>query len=260
MKSNNNRSMVVERYTVTDRIAHTVHAIAMIVLIITGLKIYTGWDFMSFHTARGLHMIMVPFLLAVNWILIPYNIFSEGHGFLGKISHFTDHYIFGPKDATRLGGIIGNFFRKGKYPAFSIYDEETGHYETKLHPLMKILIVLEGTAIFFIAVSGIVLYKLDWSLFGLPIASWILLQEALLHLYSDMTSLQFLRVLHLLMTYWFVFELVVHVGILEFDPHVWKYYKAIFWTGKEDLSDTHYSEFVEKYSRFDAKEHKHQKH
>ena len=37
------------------------------------------------------------------------------------------------------------------------------------------------------------------------------------------------------MTYWFVFELVVHVGILEFDPHVWKYYKAIFWTGKEDL-------------------------
>ena len=69
-----------------------------------------------------------------------------------------------------------------------------------------------------------------------------------------MTSLEFLRVLHLLMTYWFVFELVVHVGILEFDPHVWKYYKAIFWTGKEDLSDTHYSEYVEKYSRFDAKE------
>ena len=198
MKSNNNRSMVVERYTVTDRIAHTVHAIAMIVLIITGLKIYTGWDFMSFHTARGLHMIMVPFLLAVNWILIPYNIFSEGHGFMGKISHFTDHYIFGPKDATRLGGIIGNFFRKGRYPAFSIYDEEKGHYETKLHPLMKILIVLEGTAIFFIAVSGIVLYKLDWSLFGLPIGSWILSAGGLIAPVFDMTSLQFLRALHLL--------------------------------------------------------------
>ena len=50
MKSKDNPSMVVERYTVTDRIAHTVHAIAMIVLIITGLKIYAGWDFMSFHT------------------------------------------------------------------------------------------------------------------------------------------------------------------------------------------------------------------
>ena len=176
---------------------------------------------------------------------------------MGKISHFTDHYIFGPKDAIRLSGIIGNFFRKGRYPAFTIYDEETGHYKTKLHPLMKILIVLEGIAIFLIAVSGIVLYKLDWSLFGLPIASWILSAGGLFAPVFDMTSLEFLRALHLLMTYWFVFELVVHVGILEFDPHVWKYYKAIFWSGKEDLSDTHYSEVVEKYSKFDAKEHKH---
>ena len=257
MKSNNNPTLVVERYTVTDRMAHTVHVISMLVLIITGLKIYLGWDFMSFHTARGLHMIMVPFLLAVNWILIPYNIFSEGHGFLGKISHFKDHYIFGPKDATRLGGIISNFFRKGRYPAFSIYDEEKGHYETKLHPLMKILIVLEGAALFLIAVSGIVLYKLDWSLFGLPIGSWILSIGGLIAPIFDMTSLEFLRTLHLLLTYWFVFELVVHVGILEFDPHVWKYYKAIFWSGKEDLSDTHYSEAIEKYSRFSAKERRH---
>lgn len=257
MTSNNNPPVVV-RYTVTDRIAHTVHAVAMLVLIITGLKIYAGWDFMSFHSARSLHMIMVPFLLAVNWILIPYNIFSEGHGLMGKISHFVDNYIFGPKDAKRLGGIIGNFFSKGKkYPAFTIYDEEKGHYETKLHPLMKILIPLEGLALVLIAISGVVLYKLDWSLFGLPIASWILSATALIAPAFNMTSLQFLRVLHLLMTYWFVFELVVHVGILEFDPHVWKYYKAIFVSGKEDLSDTHYSEFVEKYSRFDAKKGKH---
>jgi Cytochrome b subunit of formate dehydrogenase len=94
MKSKSNPP-VVERYTVTDRIAHTVHVITMLVLIITGLKIYLGWSFMSFHTARGLHMIMVPFLLAVNWILIPYNIFSEGHGFTGKITHFHRHlYVF----------------------------------------------------------------------------------------------------------------------------------------------------------------------
>ncbi|AKB44868.1 MULTISPECIES: cytochrome b [Methanosarcina] len=247
MKSKGDKPMIVERYTVTDRIAHTVHAVAMLVLIITGLKIYMGWEFMSFHTARGLHMIAVPFLLAVNWILIPYNIFSEGHGFMGKISHFTDHYIFGPKDAARFGGIIGNFFRKGRYPAFSIYDETTGHYKTKLHPLMKILIVLEGTAIFLIAVSGVVLYKLDWSLFGLPIASWILTITGFISPLFNLSPLEFLRVLHLLMTYWFVFELVVHVGILEFDPHVWKYYKAIFLTGKEDLRDTHYSEVLPAY-------------
>jgi cytochrome b subunit of formate dehydrogenase len=126
---------------------------------------------------------------------------------------------------------------------------------------MKILIVLEGTAIFLITVSGIVLYDLQWSLFGLPIAEWITSIASLIAPVLGMTPVGFLRTLHLLMTYWFVFELVVHVGILEFDPHVWKYYKAIFVTGKEDLSDTHYSEYIEKYSRFDAKKdkHKHQK-
>lgn len=253
MKSNNNRSKVVERYTVTDRIAHTVHAIAMLVLIITGLKIYAGWDFMSFHSARALHMIAVPFLLAVNWILIPYNIFSEGHGVYGKIMHFVDHYIFGPKDLARLGGMIKNFFGKGKYPAFSIYDEEKGHYGTKLHPLMKVLIPLEGLALVLIAISGIVLYKLDWSLFGLPIAQWITSVAGIFAPVFGMSAVGFLRLIHLLMTYWFIFELVIHVGILELDPNVWKYYKAIFLTGKEDFSDTHYSEYVEKYSGFDKK-------
>lgn len=255
MKSKKNRSMVVERYTITDRIAHTVHAIAMVVLIVTGLKIYIGWDFMSYHTARALHMIAVPFLLAMNWILIPYNVLSEGKGLMGKLSHFMNHYIFGPEDAARLGGMIKNFFGKGEYPAFSIYDEEKGHYGTKLHPLMKILIPLEGAAIFLIAVSGIVLYKLDWSLFGLPIASWIISAAGLIAPAFGMNAVGFLRFLHLLMTYWFIFELVIHVFILEFDPRVWKYYKAIFVTGKEDFSDTHYSEYVEKYSNFDAKKH-----
>lgn len=255
MKSKKNRSMVVERYTITDRIAHTVHAIAMVVLIVTGLKIYIGWDFMSYHTARALHMIAVPFLLAMNWILIPYNVLSEGKGLMGKLSHFMNHYIFGPEDAARLGAMIKNFFGKGEYPAFSIYDEEKGHYGTKLHPLMKILIPLEGAAIFLIAVSGIVLYKLDWSLFGLPIASWIISAAGLIAPAFGMNAVGFLRFLHLLMTYWFIFELVIHVFILEFDPRVWKYYKAIFVTGKEDFSDTHYSEYVEKYSNFDAKKH-----
>ncbi|MDD3042859.1 MAG: cytochrome B [Methanosarcinaceae archaeon] len=248
MKTRNNET-VVERYTVLDRAAHTLHAFAMVVLILTGLKIYAGWDFMSFHNARALHMLMVPILLAINWILIPYNIFSASEGGIQKkLEHFMDHYIYGPEDAERTVAIVKNFFGKGKYPAFSIYDKEEGHYKTKLHPIMKILIVLEGTAIFLIAVSGIVLYKLDWSLFGLPVASWILSAGDFIAPALGFSSLQFFRMLHLLMTYWFVFELVIHVGILEFDPHIWKYYKAIFWSGKEDLSDEHFVEVVGKNS------------
>ncbi len=244
MKANGN-STIVERYSLLDRVVHIVHAAAMLTLIITGLKIHFGWDFMSFHTARALHMFAVPFLLVVNWFLIPVSIFlATGGGIKEKFSHFLDHYVFGPRDASRMAGIIGNFFGKGKYPAFTIYDEASGHYKTKLHPLMKILIVLEGIAIVIIAITGIVLYSLNWSLFGLPIASWILSAGGLIAPSFGMSSLGFLRTLHLLMTYGFVFELVVHVGILEFDPNVWKYYKAIFWSGKEDLKDTHYVEVV----------------
>ena len=120
---------------------------------------------------------------------------------------------------------------------------------------MKLLIPIEGIALVLITISGIVLYNVNWSLFGLSIASWILSAGDLIAPLFGMGSLQFLRALHLLLTYWFIFEIIVHVGILQFDPHTWKYYKAIFWSGKEDFSDTHYSEYVEKYSRFGAKKH-----
>ncbi len=249
MKSQAGSPLVVERYTELERINHAIHMLAMLTLIITGLKIYFGWSFMSFHTARALHMFAVPFLLVVNWFLIPVAIVlgTEG-GIKDKVMHFVDHYIFGPKDAARMAGILGNFFGKGKYPAFSIYDESSGHYKTKLHPLMKILIVLEGLAIVVIAISGIVLYSVDWSFLGLPIASWILSAGWLVAPSFGLSSLEFLRILHLLMTYWFVFELVIHVGILELDPKVWKYYKAIFWSGKEDVSDGKYSEVINNHS------------
>lgn len=249
MKSQAGGPLVVERYTELERLNHFIHMLAMLTLIITGLKIYFGWDFMTFHTARALHMFAVPFLLVVNWFLIPVAIVlgAEG-GIKDKISHMLDHYVFGPKDAARMAGILGNFFGKGKYPAFSIYDESAGHYKTKLHPLMKVLLVLEGLALVLIAISGIVLYKVDWSFLGLPIASWILSAGWLIAPSFGLSSLEFLRILHLLLTYWFIFELVVHVGILELDPKVWKYYKAIFWSGKEDVSDGNYAEIINSHS------------
>jgi hypothetical protein len=49
----------------------------------------------------------------------------------------------------------------------------------------------------------------------------------------------------------------VHVGILEFNPHVWKYYKAIFWSGKEDLSDGHCVEVINNSKHLPEKERRH---
>jgi methanophenazine hydrogenase, cytochrome b subunit len=240
--------LIVERYTWLERVTHLVHLVAMITLLIAGFKIYFGWDFMTFQTARAWHMIAVPFFLVANWILVPYNLFSckgERCSVRDRIVHFKDSYMFGKADAERLVDIIKIFFGKGRYPAFTIYDEREGHYVTKLHPVLKLLIVFESIAIILVAITGIVLYNLNWAPFGIPIAAWILSVTWYFASFFNANALGVLRLLHLLAAYWFVFELVVHVGILELDPDAWKYHKAIFWSGKEDLSDRHFVKVIE---------------
>jgi F420-nonreducing hydrogenase I cytochrome b subunit len=240
--------MIVERYTWLERGTHLVHLLAMFTLLITGFKIYFGWDFMTFHTARTIHTIAVPFFLVANWILVPYNIFSckgEECGVKDRIDHFTESYMFGKADAERLIDIIRNFFGKGRYSAFTIYDKDKNHYVTKIHPGLKLLIIFESTAILLVAITGVVLYSTTWSPFGVPISQWILSIFWYIASPFNMNALGLIRSLHLLAAFWFVFEIVVHVGILEFDPDVWKYYKAIFWSGKEDLSNRQFVKVVE---------------
>ena len=53
-----------------------------------------------------------------------------------------------------------------------------------------------------------------------------------------------MKTVHLMMAYFFIIEVAIHVGIVEFDPKVWKYHKAIFWTGKGDLCNLDYVELV----------------
>lgn len=240
--------VIVERYTWLERVTHLVHLVAMLTLLVTGFKIYFVWGFMSFQTARTLHMIAVPFFLVANWILVPYNIFSckgERCGVRDRIGHFKESYMFGKDDMERLVDIIKNFFGRGRYPAFTIYDERKGHYVTKLHPVLKIMIVLESIAIVIVAITGVVLYNLNWAPFGIPISAWILSITWYFASFFNINALGLLRLLHLLAAYWFVFELVVHVGIIELDPNVWKYHRAIFWSGKEDLSDRHFVKVIE---------------
>lgn len=242
------RRKIVERYTWLERVTHLVHLIAMFVLLITGFKIYFMWGFMSFETARAWHMIAVPFFLVANWLLVPYNIFSckgEKCSFRHRVEHFKESYVFGKADAERLIGTIKNFFGKGRYPAYTIYDERSDHYVTKLHPAMKILLVLESMAIFLVAATGIVLYSLTWSPFGIPISAWILSAGWYFSSLINANGIALIRFLHLLAAYWFVLELIIHVGIIEFDPDAWKYHKAIFWSGKEDLSDRHFVKVIE---------------
>jgi len=229
----------VERYNWVERWTHTFHAIAMLTLIITGLAIYFRWDFISAHNARLLHMIMVPVLLLTNWFLVPYGIISHGWqegGVKGIIHHFYYSYIFNIEDFRRLKGMVLNFFGKqDKYPAFTVYNEKTGHYRTKLHPIFKLFIVVEGMCIFLIFVTGIVLYAVDFSILFIPVSGIIIWIFDWIAPLFNMNALAFIRWLHLALTYFFIFELICHAFILEFDTKVFRYWKSIFIDGKEDL-------------------------
>ena len=229
----------VERYSWIERWTHTFHALAMLLLIFTGLAIYFGWDFISFHNARMLHMLVVPVLLLTNWFLVPYGIISHGwqEGKIkGIIHHFYYSYIFNIEDYRRLKGMVLNFFGKqDKYPEFTVYNEKTGHYKTKLHPMFKIFIVVEGMSIFLIFITGLVLYNVDLTIL-LPISGIITWIFGLVAPLLNMNALELIRWLHLALTYFFIFELICHVLILEFDTKVFKYWKSIFIDGKEDLN------------------------
>lgn len=243
MSQNAEKTITVERYNWLERWTHTFHAIAMLVLIFTGLAIYFGWgEIISFHTARTLHMVFVPVLILTNWFLVPYGIVSHGWqegGIKGIVKHFYYSYIFNKEDYYRLKGMVLNFFGKQKeYPAFTIYNKTTGHYKTKLHPMFKIFIVVEGMCIFLIFITGIVLYKVDWSIIGIPVAQWLTTIFGWISPLFDMGGLQFARWLHLALTYFFIFELICHAFILEFDSKVFRYWKSIFIDGKEDLDSS----------------------
>lgn len=234
-----NKSDTIERYNWLERWTHTFHAIAMITLLFTGFAIYYRWDFISMHNARMWHMIAVPFLLVTNWILVPYGIISHGleeGGIKGVGSHFLNSYIFNSNDAKIVKKIFLNFFGKGKYPKFSIYSKDTGHYHTKLHPIFKIFIVIEGLCIFLVFITGLVLYDVNWTFLHIPISKILITIFGFISPVFNMNSLSFIRLIHLLMTYFFVFEFICHVFILEFDPNVFRYWKSIFIDGKEELN------------------------
>jgi cytochrome b subunit of formate dehydrogenase len=231
--------IVIERYNWVERWTHTFHAIAMLVLIFTGLAIYFGWEFISFHNARLLHMYAVPVLLVTNWFLVPYGIISHGWqegGAKGVIMHFYNHHVFNMEDYRRVKGMVLNFFgRQEEYPPYSIYNKATGHYKTRLHPLFKILIILEGIAIFLIVITGIVLYAPDWSFIGIPVSDWLLVIFGWFSPFLDMNALQFARWLHLALTYFFIVELILHAFLLQFSSKNFRHWRSIFIDGKEDL-------------------------
>jgi cytochrome b subunit of formate dehydrogenase len=235
---------VVERWNRPMMAMHWIHAVTCLILIVTGFRIYLGWGFPStFSQARALHMVAVCGFL-VSWlILLPYAMGLEAledlkhYGTAQGIKHFWKANMFGMVDARRFKLILLNFFGKQKeYPEITIYNEKAGLYENKSHPVTKILVPLEGIFVLLIAISGIVLYNINWTIVGLNIGAFL----------RGIATVTFWRMLHLGSMYFFVFDLFIHVGILQADPKLKQSWKAMFLTGKEDLSASPYAKTIKK--------------
>ena len=244
---------IAERWNLPMRMMHWVHMVTTLILIVTGFKIYLGWGFpATYSAARSLHMIAVCGFLTANVILLPYGLLVEtleGIKHLGMkqgIKHFIKANMFGIEDARRLKAILLNFFGKQKeYPALTIYDEKEEFYVHRAHPVTKILIMLEVIAIALITLTGIVMYDANWSVMGLNIGA-VIIGVVTWIIPSGMDAMAFCRTLHLGTMYYFIFDLFIHVGILQLDAKVIQAWKAMLFTGKEDLSKSPRAKIIKK--------------
>lgn len=246
---NTENDIVGKRYTIREMVAHQTHMITCVVLIITGLYMAVqfnictleAWTLISYQGLRLIHVIGGILFLLVNWTLIPFNLVTSGHML---------QYIFGPKDAVRLKQAIVSLIKRKEYPKYTIYNKTTGHYENKLHPAYKLMVIFEGIAIIFIGLSGIIMIDLKFGIVDYNITAW---NNFIAWFVGDITGsvaaligmngIELIRTIHLWATYWFVIELIVHLGFLGVDPRMTKYLKALFITGNETLDE--YTEIVE---------------
>ncbi|MDF1531318.1 MAG: cytochrome b/b6 domain-containing protein [ANME-2 cluster archaeon] len=246
---NTENDIVGKRYTIRDRVAHQTHMITCVLLIITGLYLalqfnvctLQAWTLMSYQSLRLIHVIAGILFLLVNWTLIPFNLVTSGHML---------QYIFGPKDAVRLKQAIVSLIKRGEYPKYTIYNKTTGHYENKLHPAYKLMVIFEGIAIVFIGLSGIIMIDLKFGVVDYNITAWNNFMAWFVGDIMDsvaaligMNGIELIRSIHLWATYWFVIELIIHLGFLGVDPRMNKYLKALFITGNETMDE--YTEIIE---------------
>lgn len=217
--------------------------VTCVLLIITGLYMAVqfnqctleAWRLISYQDLRFIHVAASILFLLVNWTLIPFNLLTSGH---------IMQYIFSPTDASRLKKAFAGILRPKEYPKYTIFNKTTGHYENKLHPAYKLMVIFEGIAIVLIGVTGIIMIDLKFGLIDFNVPAWNNFMKWFVEdmagsvsAYFGMTGIELIRTVHLWATYWFVLEVIVHLGFLGIDPRMTKYLKAMFLTGRETMDE-----------------------
>lgn len=218
--------LIVTRHTTLERLSHYANILSLAGLVASGFIVYLGLPYLDYADAYAIHILSAAVFLAINWIVIPYSAIVD--------QRFMEFW-FVPSDLRRLGGVLGNFFTGSEYPRYTIYDERKGRFKNRLHPLTKLLLYSHYAALLVVTVTGIVLYSTSLSLIGFNVSGIIL---TLLDFTSPLFSLSGIglaRVLHLAAAYWFIIEVVVHVGMVQLDPRKFQHLKSMFIDGREDL-------------------------
>ena len=194
-----------------------------------------AWGWISYQNLRLIHVVAAILFILVNSIMLPFNILTSGH---------ILQYIFGFKDIFRLKDSIIGIIKPEQYPKYTIFNKTTGHYEHKLHPAFKLMVIPEGIGLVLIIISGIIMLDLKFGVVNFDIPLWNNLMAWFVEditgsvsVYIGMSGIEFIRTIHLWATYWFVLELIIHLGFLGIDPRMTKFFKAMMLTGKETMDE-----------------------
>jgi cytochrome b subunit of formate dehydrogenase len=218
--------LIVNRHTTLERLSHYGNIITLALLLASGFIMYLGLPYLSYADAYAIHVVSAAAFIAINWIVMPYSAFVN----------MTLHtYAFWPADIYRLWGIIKNFFTGSEYPPYTVYDMGKGRFVNRIHPVGKLLIYGHYVALFIATVTGAVLYSSSLTLLGVHVSAFIMEYMDILAPALGLSGLALAMILHVSAAYWFVAEVIIHVGMVQLDPKKSQHLRSMFLDGKEDV-------------------------
>lgn len=218
--------MVVTRHTTLERLSHFTSIVSLALLLASGFIMYLGLPYLAYSDTYAIHIVSAAVFISVNWIVMPYS---------ALVNMTLPSYFFWSADLKRLWGVVKNFFTGSEYPQYTVYDMGKRRFVNRAHPLGKLLIYVHYVALLVATVTGIVLYSSSLSLLGANVSGPILRLMDMAAPSFGLSGMALARILHIAMAYWFVAEVVIHVGIVHLDPRKLQHLKSMFIDGKEDL-------------------------
>lgn len=228
--------LIVTRHTTLERLSHYANIVSLAFLLASGFVMYLGLPYISYSDAYSIHIICAAAFIANNWIVMPYTAF---------VNMSLPGYFFWPADLGRLWGILKNFFSGSEYPPYTIYDIGKGRFVNRIHPVGKLLLYSHYVALFVATITGIVLYSSSLTLLGFGVSSLIIRALDMLAPSFHLSGMALALVLHVAAAYWFVAEIVIHVGIVQLDPKKFQHIRSMFVDGKEDLYSDQTADIVD---------------